>query len=198
MINGQFPIIIFHLYSKPKYSIFGPKTEYQSRLDDLSALVGIPIVIPLSEELTGIYIDTESHGIRVVTNVDPTTDKDPLTGDNLPPTVTQTGSDSDVNITMLANRGSVMLTAFLAVAQVLVSKLVTAEYAITYLNGPTVIFNGLLSSFNTATNRNDTLVRIDLSISTAKKDAPKLETAKAGLPPVANTAGTALGPAIGG
>jgi len=195
MINGTDPIIIFHIYNKPERSVFGPLSEFDQRLDDIRSLIGIPIVIPLNERLTGIYIDNESRTISVATNVDPSTGKDPLTNETLEPNVIQVGAESSVNVAMKAKNDSIMLTVFLAVAELIVSKLVSAEYGITYLNGSTVIFNGLLSSLTTNIDRGTDLMRIDLSLSTAKKTPPALpKAAPPGPAPIPNTGGSSLGP----
>lgn len=195
MINGQDPIIIFHIYNKPERSVFGPLSEFDQRIDDIRSLIGIPIVIPLNERLTGIYIDNESSNIQVVTNVDPSTGKDPLTGETAEPNVLQVSAESSVNVAMKARNDSIMLTVLLAVSSLIVNKLVSAEYGITYLNGSTVIFNGLLSSLNTSIDRGTDLMRIDLSLSTARKKAPALpKSVPTGPTPIADTAGSSLGP----
>lgn len=199
MINGGDPIIIFHIYNKPKRTVFGPLNEFDQRLDDLKSLIGIPIAIPLNERLTGIYIENESRNIQVVTNIDPTTDKDELTGVTKSPEVYQTGAESSVSISMKALEGSIMLTVFLAVAEQLISKLVSGEYGITYFNRSTVIFNGLLSGLSTSVDSGTDLMKIDFSLSTAKKKLPTLpKAAAAGPTPIENTAGTSLGPNTGG
>lgn len=186
MINGLDPILIFHIYNKPKQSFIGPLNEFDTAIADIQGLVGIPIPIPLNERLTGVIVDNESRSITAVTNVTPTTDKDPLSQETAEPEVTQTAVDSEVTVNLLASRDSVVLTAILAMADVIMSKLVTAEYGITYLNGSTVIFNGLLNRFSTNVNRNDTLVRIDFTLSNAKKSSP---IPAAGPAPIARVTG---------
>lgn len=177
MLNGADPLLIFHFYNKGV-------TDFLADLpfgDTISDLVGVPIPIYLSERLTGIYVDTETRGIDVVTKVDAITEKDPLTLETLPPEVTQTALDATVSVSMFANRNSVVLTAITALAETILSKLVTQEYGISYINGATVIFNGYLHRFQTSINRNDDLVRIDLTLSNAKKASP---TPKAGPVPI--------------
>jgi len=182
MLNGIDPLIIITLYNKGAVDLladipFGA---------ELGALIGFPIPIYLSERLTGIYVDSETRGIDVSTKIDPTTEKDPLTQEVLAPIVTQTALDSNLSVTLLASRDSIMLTALIAMAELILSRLVTAEYGITYINGPTVIFNGLLQRFQTNVNRNDTLVRIDMVLSNAKKDSP---TPKPGVVPIPKVTG---------
>lgn len=182
MLNGIYPIIIFHLYNKGAIDALAD-IPFASAVTDL---VGVPIPIYLSEELTGIYIDTEARGIDVSTKVDPTTEKDPLTLEVNPPEVSQTAIDSTVSVSMFANKDSIMLTALLAMSEVIFSRLVTQEYGISYINGSTVIFNGLLHRFQTSINTNEDLVRIDMTISNAKKDSP---TPKVGPVPITKITG---------
>ncbi len=182
MLNGVDPIIIFHFYNKGAID-FLADIPFASAITDL---VGIPIPIYLSERLTGIYVDTETRGIDVQTKVDPVTEKDPLTLEVLPPQVTQTGLDSTVSISMFASRDSILLTAIIAMMEMILSRLVTQEYGISYINGSTVIFNGLLHRFQTTINRNDDLVRIDCTLSNAKKDSP---TPKVGPIPITKVTG---------
>lgn len=182
MLNGVDPIIIFHFYNKGIIDFFADVPFASS----ITNLVGVPIPIYLSERLTGIYVDTETRGIDVSTKVDPTTEKDPLTLEVQPPIVTQTAIDSTVQISMFANRDSILLTALIAMAEMILARLVTQEYGISYINGSTVIFNGLLHRFQTNINRNDDLVRIDMTLSNAKKESP---TPKVGPVPITKVTG---------
>lgn len=171
MLNGADPLIIIHLKKNFTNDLTADEIN-SSVLNSLVAAVGIPIPIYLSETLTGVYVDTETRSIDVATRVDPTTQRDDLTLEALPPVVSQTAVDSSVTINLLCLRDSVMLTALIAMAELILSKLVTQEYGISYLNGPTVIFDGLLQRFQTNVNRNDNLVRIDFVLSNAKKETP--------------------------
>lgn len=195
MINGKDPIIVFHIFNKPAQTIFGPKTEFDQRLSDIRAMVGFPIPIALNERFTGIYVVSESRGIGIETIVDPVTEKDDFTLETKPPIVTQTGAFSDVSIKMFASKNSIMLTAFLAIAEYIVSKATSGEYGISYFNGPTVIFNGLLSRFQTNVDSNRDLIDIDINLSTAKKVAPTLPgVPPKGPDPIPVVSGTSLGP----
>lgn len=200
MINGLDPIIIFHIYDKPKTSAFRPLQKYEQRLYELRSAVGIPIVIPLSEKLTGLYIDNESRSLTTATSIDPNTEKDPETGLTEGPEVYQTAIESTVNVSMKAIEGSIMLTVFLSVAELLLSKLVSGEYGITYFHKSTVIFNGLLSSLNTSVIYGTDLLKIDFSISTAKQKLPTLPKAKVepvGPTPISRVEGPRVGPQTG-
>jgi len=182
MLNGIDPIIIFHFYNKGVMDFL----EDIPFVSTVAEVVGVPIPIYLSETLTGIYVDSETRGIDVSTKVDAITEKDPLTLEAEPPEVSQTAIDATVSISMFATRDSIVLTGIIALAEMIIARLVTQEYGISYINGSTVIFNGMLHRFQTTINRNDDLVRIDLIISNAKKEAP---TPKAGPVPISKVTG---------
>lgn len=167
MLNGADPLLIFHFFTKQQRSLTGEEID-ASFLQQVVAEVGIPVPIYLNERLTGIFVENQSRGINVSTTIDGNVEKDPLSEDPLPPIVAQKAIDSTVNVSMLANKDSIMLTAILALMETIVSRLESAEYALTYLNGPIVVFKGLLTSFSTNVTSNDDLIRIDLNISNAK------------------------------
>lgn len=168
MLNGLAPLLVITLKNKGLMDFFGPN----SLLGDVAEAVGIPIPIYLSEKLTGIYVDTESRSIDVVTKVEPVTTKDPLTLEVKPPEITQTAVDTQVTINLLALKDSVLLVALIALMEELIKRLVSKEYSIHYLNGPTTVFGGLLHRFATSINPNEDLMRIELTISTAGKESP--------------------------
>ncbi len=172
MLNGIDPLLIITFKNKGVVDFLGADSLLGSVVD----AIGVPIPIYLSERLTGIYVDSETRGIDVETKVDPITTKDPLTLEVEAPQVTQTSSDSQVTVNLIANQDSIILTALLALMDQIVARLVTAEYSISYINGPTAIFGALLHRFSTSVSRNDSLVRIELSLSTAAKDSPTPKT----------------------
>lgn len=193
MINGRDPIIVFHFFRKPPKSLFYTN-EYAARLNEvLTSSVGLPVPFPLNERLTGLVINNETRGVQLSTRVDPSTEKDQLTNETKAPVVNQTVEGSDVTISMTGLKENIMLTAFLALSEQIVSKAVSAEYGISYFNGPVAIFNALLSRIQTINRPNTDAVDIELVLSTAKKEAPKLpgETAK-GATPIANAGRVSL------
>lgn len=172
MLNGIDPLLIITFKNKGILDFFGAN----SLIGAIVSEIGVPIPIYLSERLTGIFVDAESRAIDVETKVEPTTAKDPLTLEVDPPQVTQTAVDTQMTVNLFASRDSILLTALIALMEQLVKRLVSGEYAIHYLNGPSVIFGGLLHRFATTINRNDDLVRIELTLSTAAKESPTPKT----------------------
>lgn len=172
MLNGVAPLLVITFKNKGLMDFFGPDSVAGS----LVSAIGIPIPIYLDEKLTGIFVQSETRGIDVNTRVEPVTEKDPLTLEVQAPIVSQTATDSQVTIEMVAKRDSVLLVAIIALMEQIVNRLVSAEYSIHYLNGPTAIFGGLLHRFSTNANSNEDKIGLELVISTAAKESPTPKT----------------------
>jgi hypothetical protein len=168
MLNGVDPLLVIVLKNKGVIDFFGA----DSLLGSAVSAIGLPIPIYLSERLTGVYVDSETRGIDVTTKIEPVTTKDAITQEVEPPQVSQTSTDSQVSINMVARNDCILLTAILALMDLIVDRLVSGEYAIHYINGPTVIFGALLHRFGTSVSKNDNLVRMELVLSTAAKESP--------------------------
>ena len=171
-LNGLDPLLIVTLKNKGIIDFFGPLSLIGGVISD----IGFPIPIYLSERVTGIYVDTATRAIDVQTTVDPVTTKDPTTGEVEAPEVSQTAIDSQVTVNLIANDDSILLTALLALMGMILDRLVSGEYSISYINGPTVVFGALLHRFATSVSRNDNIIRIELTLSTAKKESPTPKT----------------------
>lgn len=168
-LSGLDPLLVIILkVSPPEVTV--PAVQL-SAADKLWQLVGVPIPIYLSEKITGVYVDTESKGIDVITRVEP--QKKGLT-DHVtpPPIVSQTSADSQLTINLFAKKGSIMLTALLVLMDMVVDRLVSQEYSIHYLNGPTAIFGAKLHRFANSSSPGSELVNIELVLSTAAKELP--------------------------
>jgi hypothetical protein len=124
--------------------------------------VGLPIPIYLDENLTGIYIESESKSLDIDTDITPVyrSSKD-NTVTNL---INQSGLNNLVTVNMLASRDSILLAVLLSLADMAFNQLVSGGYSISYINGATVIFGGLLHSFSTSESSDDTLIKINLQI----------------------------------
>lgn len=185
MLNGLDPLLVIVLKQKGILDFFGPQSAIASLVPD----VGVPIPIYLSERLTGIYVENESRSIDLITTVEPTTNMDARSVGEREVKVTQTAADSHVTVNLLASRDSILLTALIALMDLLLKRAVSAEYELHYLSGPTAIFGALLHRFATSVSRNDDLVRIEMTLSTAAKKTP---VPKPPVDPVAKNATTSL------
>jgi hypothetical protein len=157
MLNGIDPIIIFN-FNKISPSL----TESLSKIPIISSVVesiGLPpIPIYLSETLTGLFIESEEKSIEIQTSSE-------STSDGSEPIQNQKSLESTVTINMLANKDSIGLTLLSAVLDLIVPKVTSKEYSITYLHGAVTVFGGLLQSFNVTQNSENDLFNISLKLS---------------------------------
>lgn len=68
-----------------------------------------------------------------------------------------------------------MLPVLLALSDMIIPKLVSGKYSLSYLNGSTVILGGLLQGLNTSEGADDNLIRITLQIQKVYKPAEQLD-----------------------
>lgn len=173
MLNGVAPIIIFNFLADPKAVVFGPATAptIQDKLSGIPVIgdfigqIGTPIPIYLDENVSGIYVDNEAKALDIDTEVQ-------VRYDGKPPDVSQRGLTNLITVNLLANRSSIMLSVLLALNDMVFSRVVAKNYNVSYLNGTTTVFNGLLHGFSTSTGSDDDLIRIVLQISKANQSKP--------------------------
>lgn len=187
MLNGKYPILIFHLYAYDKIanSILGLINQPAQTF--ATSAIGVPIPFILSQELTGIALDDETKSMEIDTTIDAPLDS------SVPPIAKQMPVVSNINVSLSCNRDSVFLTILSALGDLLFRRCTAGDYGITYMNGPIVIFDGLLSRFSTMRGANSTLMRVDFSLSLGKQETkqPDKPPSKQPLP---NVVGTAAGP----
>lgn len=144
MLNGIDPIFLFNFFKlSPGIKSALSKIPLVDSIFDGVSLVPIPLY--LSEKLTGLSVASESKHVDVQTDTE--TNKD-----GSKPKVTQKPIGSTVTIEMVASPSSIGLTILSAMMDVILPKLTSREYSITYLHGSVTVFNGQLQSF--ALNRN--------------------------------------------
>ncbi len=180
MLNGIDPIIIFQFSKKVPETVSNPRVGAPFVSDKEIFIPLPPIPIYLSEELTGLFIDTESKSIDSETTVETKTD-------GSSPDVTQKGINSVTKIELVASKDSIGLTLLAAMSDLLFDKLTSKEYAVTYLHGAVTIFNGLIHSFSINQSANDDKYMISIEISRgAVKSPTKVEI----VPTVLKSSGT--------
>ncbi len=181
MLNGIDPIIIFHFKKiiPSLDDLLGTESKIPLVASEGQSSFPLPFIpIYLSERLTGIYIDTEDKSIEIATDSETLTN-----GDN--PVINQRGISSTVKINMLANKSSLGVALFAALADFVFPKVTSKEYSITYLHGAITVFEGLLHSFSISQESGTDLYRIAIELikpSTLPKitsaTAPKLSDAE--------------------
>ena len=162
MLNGIDPIIIFQFSILPANPIFNSISGIPL-LGDFVKNFGIPIPIYLSERLFGIVLNSEEKSVDIETNVQNKTD-------GSKPDVKQRGTNNVVSLNMTATKDSIILAALLSLSDICFQKLASKEYSISYLNGSTVIFQGLLDSFTTTIDSNTDKIDISMKISKAPQN----------------------------
>jgi hypothetical protein len=203
MLNGVAPIMIFHFYSNA-----ASNTSAGIALpSDIINAVGIPIPIYFDERVSdfsrtptdpdnavprasGIIIDNESTAIDISTEVEASTELNESGTATKAPEVRQRAVDSQVTINLIGKRDSVLLTAIIAMSNMILRRVANQDYGITYLNRSTTIFNGLLHRFATSPGSNDDLIRIDMTISNAKQKDTKEQDQKSA--PIGKTSTSSL------
>lgn len=155
MLNGIAPILIFNfpIASKPLSFLEGVPL-----IGGALASAGVPIPLYLDEELTGLYVESETKAIDIETTVQ-------ARNDGGPPLIDQRGLNNLITINMLASQDSILLSVLLALNDIIFSKVVSKEYSVSYLNKTTTIFGGLLHGFSTQVGNDDDLIRITLQLS---------------------------------
>lgn len=171
MLGGIAPIIIFTF--PPALGIdFSRVLGGIPLIGDALSGVGIPIPVYLDENLTGIYIESESKSLDIDTDIVPVYRSDNTkTATNF---INQSGINNLVTVNLLANRDSLILSVLLALNDMVFSKLVSGKYTMSYINGTTLIFGGLLHSFSVQANSDDTLLKIQMQIQKNNQNKPSV------------------------
>ncbi len=169
MLNGIDPILIFNfkLVTEDALAVASSIPIFK----DATTVDLPPIPIYLSGTLTGLYIDSEDKNIEIETSVETLT-----SGED--PEVVQKAINSTVRIQMIASKESIGMTLLSAVMDLIVPKVTSQEYSITYLNGAVTVFGGLLHSFSINQNSQDDRYNITLELTKTKanktKEKPKI------------------------
>ncbi len=158
-LNGIAPLLVFRFTNNAAVNVV---KNIPVIGNFLAENVGVPIPIYLDENLTGIYVHGESKAIDIETTVEARNDKKA-------PIVDQRALNSVTTINFVANNRGVMLMTLLAFADVIMSRVVSKQYTVSYFNGPTIIIDGLLHGFTTQPGENDTKINIQMTISKANQ-----------------------------
>ncbi len=164
MLNGIDPIIIFQY----KKLVVVETTDTTTKIPVVSKkktyVNAPPIPLYLSERLTGIFIDSESKNLDIETKTDTLSN-----GDS--PVFSQKGIGSVITVQMVASKESVGLSLLSAMSDLILSKVTSGEYSITYLHGAITIFNGLLHSLQISQSADTD--KFDITIELSRGSEPK-------------------------
>jgi hypothetical protein len=163
VLNGIAPILIFTF--PPMLGIdFSKILGGIPLIGDALSNVGVPIPLYLDENLTGIYIDSESKSIDIDTDITPKYEQNPSGAITSTTLINQSGLNNLITINMIASKENLVLSVLLALNDMIFTRVVSGKYKISYLNKTTLIFGGLLHSFQTSTTSDDTLIKITMQI----------------------------------
>lgn len=141
MLNGLDPVIIFQF----SFLAGDVATNIIKKVPIISTVPTLieqpPIPIYLSEQRTGLFINSETKVVDIGTQTETFTD-------GKKPEVIQKGASSTVTVELIAKRDSIALTLLSSMIDLIFDKVTSKQYAITYMHGPTTIFRGLLSSYS--------------------------------------------------
>lgn len=163
MLNGTTPIMLFNFFK------LTPDQEASLSsipiVSDIVSKVGLPpIPLYLDEQLTGLVISSQNKNIDIETSIDTLKNGDT-------PVVNQKAIGSVTTINLVAQRDSVGVQIISALADLILEKVTSKEYSITYLNGAVTIFNGLLHGYSINEGENDDLYQVQIQISRGGKGA---------------------------
>ncbi len=160
-LGGLAPLLVFQLYPLGVGALVSGLIPFIPA--DIANAVGLPIPIYLSERQTGIYVDTESRQIDMETQ-----SQQLRTG---AVQVDQRGVNNSVTIKLFGKTDSVLLTALLAMSDMLFAMAAAKSYKVSYFNGPTVVLSGLLHGFTSSSPSGTNLVEMTFVINKSNVSA---------------------------
>jgi hypothetical protein len=170
MLQGIDPIIIFQLYKLlPETQATIATIPITSATRKKVTYAVIPIY--LSEKITGVFIDSESKNIDIDTDINSL-----ATGE--PPPINQKALTSVTTVNLVALQGSIGLTILLAMSELLLDKVQSQEYEITYCHGGVTVFGGLIHSFSFDQGTEDNRYKIKLELSRGRPKTKSVEVAQ--------------------
>lgn len=165
MINGTSPVIIFQ-FGK----LIPGLSEALSKVPVISQIPSVveqpPIPIYLSDSVTGLMIDTQDKNVDIQTDVE-------TKSDGSDPDVKQKGVNSSVRIQIKGKADNVGLILLSALIDMVFDKLSSKEYAISYLNGATTIFRGVLQNYSVNSNADNDMLLVTVELSKGTKTPQK-------------------------
>lgn len=181
MLGGQEPVLIFQFAKLTSTALSDAlsKIPLVSDIASAEAISQPPIPLYLSEQLTGLYIDSEEK------NVDIETETESLSSGDAP-IVNQKSINSSVTVNITGKKTSLGIALLSAMIDLIYEKVTSKEYAVTYLSGATTIFRAVLQSYSVSQNSDNELVTIRIQLSRGQKQ-PKPESPVVSVPGVEGT-----------
>lgn len=154
MLNGVAPLLLFNF--KIAVDISSPLQKLP--IVNLVPSIKLPTVpLYLDEDLTGLYMDSQSKNIDIDTNMVNPGDPNPV--------VKQKPIASIITLNMFASKSSIGMILLNLFCEQILDKIITEGYSIDFFNGSTILFGGLLHGFSIVENSNDDRFNISLQLS---------------------------------
>lgn len=176
MLNGVAPILIIDIGPNTPNPLFNSLTGIPI-LGSVLPTTGIPIPLYLDEQLTGLYVDSETKAVDLEVDANAK-----IGGEN--PDVKQNTIDNTVTVNLFAKRDSLLLSVLNALNDQIFTQAARGNYKVSYLNGATVLFGGKIKSMTSSEGVDDDLVRISLVISKANLRPPTEPPQGVSVPPI--------------
>lgn len=177
MLGSFDPVIIFQIYTKvPEATLANIQLTSGTQPKTTSAI--IPIY--LSENETGLFVDSESKNIDIDSQVD-------SLSSGAEALVNQKALGSIVSVKLFGKRNSIGLTILLALAEMILDKVTSAEYEVTYMHESVTVFGGLIHGISIEPGANDDRLNITLELSRGR---PKSTSVQVDQDPTAVRVGT--------
>lgn len=162
MLNGIAPLLVFQFYEGTNVS----DLEEIPTVKETPKLIGAPIPLYLEESITNIMVN--EGGAEISISTDAQTDSK---GKAKPK---QRVISTTVNISMTGSADSLILNTILAMCNLISTKLVDQNYAVSYFHKSTIVVKGLLDSFRYEVVENTSKMNIFMTLS--KANNPETDT----------------------
>jgi hypothetical protein len=175
MLNGLVPIIIIQYYSNADNSprekenyveSFKKYKKAYNNYKEIPTLIknGLPLVIPLSEELFKVIVIGESVKMSAnVTNID--------TNDKV--RTIQTSRQHSVNLNLTVDSSNILTSVLIAALQFCWENLNQYNYDISYFYNAIFVKQGMLGNFTVNTTNNKSLIDIGLTLEVGEPPVKK-------------------------
>lgn len=150
--------------------LFYPLTKQEN--GDLKP--GIPVPLYLSEEATGLCVESETDALNISTDFIPVLNEQGTEAGTVK--VQQRGETQNVSITLIGNKNSIGLNIILPMLKSIFSKVFAGlDYKIAYFHQNVLIFNARLASYQMTPGSNDTKVSLTLNLEIVPENSEKKE-----------------------
>lgn len=145
-----------------------------NKLENGDLQAGNPVPVYLSEEITGLCVDSESDSLNISTDFIPVLNEQGTEAGTVK--VQQRGETQSVSITLIGNKNSIGLNIILPMLKSIFSKVFAGlDYKIAYFHQNVLIFNARLASYQMTPGSNDTKVSLTLNLEVVPENSEKKE-----------------------